>query len=178
MQSVVATYTRDILVNLGEPAGWVANQRAGTLNLARVILDATDADQLDGGSLILVSKPTEPTTFWTIFARTEIQKVPNLIEFAIRGTINLALDASEFVSESYKFILDRSADEDGSAVYTNMITKGHLTHYDVLRILASSDEAQDRRERLLIVPGDGRDYGGVTMNPTIDGMPDRVFIVA
>ncbi len=182
IQMIVAECVRDVLIALDPQTAPSKDQISDSPKFPRqaitdnqfvrspkLFLDVTGAEQLDGGSLLLWSSK-EPFTCWTIFVRAATQSYDNAEQFFLRGVIGVSLDPSGFVSESYRCVLNRPVDEDGEAIYTNLIANGRLTHCDVLRILASSEEAQDRRERLLIVAG----RAGLKTNNDTYSVEDRV----
>ncbi len=59
-----------------------------------------------------------------------------------------ARGVSAFVRTAYVYVLSRPADDSGLAVYTNLIRKAALRPYDLLAILADSDEFRSRPRSL------------------------------
>ncbi len=72
--------------------------------------------------------------------------------FGYDGTIVSGDAVSDFVGAAYEAILGRHADGMGRTSYEAALQKGFLTREQILRRLASSDEARARGVALAIVP--------------------------
>lgn len=152
LQSIIANYTRDILVSLHAPDQVAPTQvTEEPSRRPQFALDVSDAQELEGGSLLVGAPASEAVTHWLIYARGTLQTEANRPEFLLRGKIDTALEPIEFISAAYKYVLNRDVDEDGKQIYSSLLADKRLSQRDALSILASSKEAQDKRVRLLIV---------------------------
>jgi hypothetical protein len=179
IQALVAEHTRNILLRISErtvyPAtlsGNAAGQRVQ--DAPKALLDIADTEVLPGGSLIAAHESENTIVGWSIFVRSDSHIEHDSVEFILRGSVSTILDPQHFVSAAYRAILDRTVDTDGEALYSELIISEKLTRLEVLRILASSEEFQDRRERLLIVPVSTKTTQGRHMG----GGSDRIFVAA
>jgi len=152
LQSIIANYKRDILVSLHSPIPETSLQPVEEpLRRSQFTLDVSSAQELEGGSLLVGPQPSEAVTHWLIYARGSLQGETGQPEFILRGRIDTAIEEIEFISAAYKYVLNRNVDEDGRQIYSNLLADKRLSQRDVLSILASSKEAQDKRIRLLVV---------------------------
>jgi hypothetical protein len=163
IQTLVAEYTRDILLTLAQPARQhsvrpraarlvPAPEAAPRAGDSATVLNHEGAELLDSGSWFLPSRSRGAESGWSIFVMADQKREAGLSPFFRRGAISASLAPVQLVGAAYRAILNRTVDSDGEAVYSALLSNGALAAPDLFRILVSSDEARGRRERLLIVP--------------------------
>jgi hypothetical protein len=162
IQTLVAEYTRDILLTLVQPARQhsvrpraarpAPVQEAARPGDSTTVLNHEGAELLDSGSWFLPSRSGRAESGWSIFVMADQKREAGLSPFFRRGAISASLPPVQLVGAAYRAILNRTVDSDGEAVYAALLSNGALGAPDLFRILVSSDEARGRRERLLIVP--------------------------
>lgn len=176
---LIANYTRDILVSLHSPDPGTPDQALEEPSLrSQFILDVSDAEELEGGSLLLGPRTSEAAIHWLIYARGSLQSEYNKLEFLLRGRLDTRLEAIAFISAAYKYVLNRNVDEDGRQIYSSLLADKRLSQRDVLSILASSKEAQDKRVRLLIVSSTRLDASGPSPESAAASPPASLVIAA
>jgi len=124
-------------------------------------INLAEAEQLDGGNLMLpFSGEGEPEN-WCVFARAAAAAASKAISFTSVGRIETALPLDELISAAFRVILDRGPDVDELAAYEDLINERRVTRSDFLKMLVCSDETQTRSVQLLIVPFPSRWLGSV-----------------
>jgi hypothetical protein len=110
----------------------------------------------DGRLTILQNDAASDPEAWWIFIRTAPETDGSTSSSARAGCIEAALRVGQFVTTAYEYILGRNVDPDGLAHYARSIETGQLPRQDFLKALASTDEAQRRNCRTIIVPTPSR----------------------
>jgi hypothetical protein len=105
---------------------------------------------LPGGSRIYPASTAAPTA-WCVL--TEILGADGeASDFALEGELAADLDASLFVDGAYRLLLGRPADPQGLNDYGRLIANGSWSRFDILKHIASSDEASRWSHRVIIAP--------------------------
>lgn len=126
-----------------------------TLRFSRPELDMAAPPALDGGSYIFPRRAGE-LTGWRIFSYPPVGPGSCVVKLTFRGRISADVDPRIFVSLGYRHVLGRTADPEGLELYISLLRGAQLSEQDVLCLLAVSDEAQNSRQRLIIVPEPSR----------------------
>lgn len=162
LQPLVSTAIREIAKglesrvptagNVKAPGEAIANgaEPAGARGMRK--LDQGDAEVLAGGNLMLRESGRGVASAWAVYFLYSLDSVRAERTFKFRARLDSTVDSAAFVEAAYELIFNRTVDESGRNVYQPLVEGKPSERRRVLRILASSDEAQKRNAQLIIVP--------------------------
>jgi hypothetical protein len=122
-------------------------------------IDLAEAEQLDGGNLMLPFAGEGEPESWCLFVRAAVVADSEAMTFKSVGCIKTAMPLVEFIQAAYHCIFDRGVDIKDWRTYEGLIKAGRMMRRDFLKMLASSYEMQNRNVQLLIVPAPSRWLG-------------------
>jgi hypothetical protein len=116
-------------------------------------LSLSDAIKLRD-NYIFLGEPTASPAKWVIFFNWNTYKHADTAptQYQLCGTIDCDLPTDSFVSLAYQYILGREPDPDGAQNYRTRMETSEFSEYDVLHALLLSDEAQNKRIHIIVVP--------------------------
>jgi hypothetical protein len=125
----------------------------------RLRINLAEAEQLDGGSLMLPFADEGEPESWFLFVRAAVAADSKAMTFKSVGYIKTDMRLVEFIQAAYHFILRRSVNIEELKTYEGLIKGRRLMRGDLLKMVASSDETQSRNVQFLIVPAPSRWLG-------------------
>jgi hypothetical protein len=128
-------------------------------------LDGSAAEVVNDGSLIFPDPNLASDSDWCIFALTSSDTARDVRVFEFIARLTGSSSPEEFVRLAYQSILMRVVDDDGLRIYPPLIQDHQLGRRDVLKILADSDEARSRGERILAIPEPSSWLSSLVRNP-------------
>lgn len=151
MQPFIAEAMRVIAENLSATSNGAPEKSSPVLENHQV-LDTSMADSVNDGSLIFPNLEGDSEPDWCVLATDskELNRASHVFHF--RGRLRGGMKASDFVERAYELILMRDLDDEGRGIYPSLLETYQLTKREVLKILASSTEAQGLPGRYVIVP--------------------------
>jgi hypothetical protein len=135
-----------------------------------VVIPHDNAEALTSGGWLLAPLSGVRESRWGVYVMAGPRPEAGPTAFVRRGGIDTTMAPAKLVGAAYRAVLNRAVDNDGEAIYSPLLACGNLSPLDLLRILATSDEAAGRQERLLIVPRS-------RLPPTGDDEPSTVYFV-
>jgi hypothetical protein len=117
-----------------------------------LVLDTSMAEALSNGSFIFPSTDGDAEPDWCVLAFYAADASRRSLIFRFRGRLRAGATPDDFVSRAYELILMRAIDDTGRGIYPDLIDKYLLSKRDVLKILASSPEAEDLNVKYIVVP--------------------------
>jgi hypothetical protein len=115
-------------------------------------INLAEAEQLDGGNLMLPFAGEGEPESWCLFVRAAVVADSEAITFKSVGCIKTAMPLVEFIQAACHFIFDRGVDIKEWRAYEGLIKAGRMMRRDFLKMLASSYETQIRNVQFLIIP--------------------------
>jgi hypothetical protein len=113
-------------------------------------LDISGAEAVTGGSYIYPAVP-DGLQDWYALARTHDPSAPDVIQFTPLERLPEGASVADFISTCYLIFFDRTVDDIGMRDYSHQLKTAQITRRDLIRILLTSDESQERQVRFLLV---------------------------
>jgi hypothetical protein len=121
---------------------------------ARLPAGAAHPERLSPNIALIADLPPESAPEWRIFQRPRRSPGQPPRSFEFSRTIVMQASISDFLHAAYRGLLRREPDRDGLMYYRTKIAEGRLARHEVLRAMATSDEARRLDVELLIVTTD------------------------
>jgi hypothetical protein len=180
MASFIAGYTRTIIDALNkvraaaaasevsEPPGEVATvAEPGAFDPDMLQIDMKVAEVVGGGTCIFPEPGGELLVNWVVFREARDAAISSAALFKRSGVIYGSATSVKFVADAYECILMRALDPVGQDLYPPLIENRQLTHRDLIKILADSDEARARALKLVVIPEPSSWLGDARTDPIV-----------
>ncbi|MBX6375054.1 MAG: DUF4214 domain-containing protein [Acetobacteraceae bacterium] len=115
---------------------------------------AAKPEQWSQNVSLIADLPPESAPEWRIYHRPRRSLGQPAQPFEFGQKIVMQAPIADFLHAAYRGLLRREPDLDGLAHYRARIAEGHIARHEVLRAMATSDEARRLDLELLIVTTD------------------------